>query len=82
VTQDVAYHQIKSGWVFKALTPVAREKFLKFLNLPERFVDGDVFIQNVAPDRFTAMMAALNALGLNTDKPEPVKVDAKRYTDF
>lgn len=81
MTQDVAIHKIKSGWVFKALTPKARAWFLETLELPVA-LDGDVFIQNVSDLAYPNWMSTFARQGFNTDKPEPVKPDAKQYTDF
>jgi|HubBroStandDraft_5_1064220.scaffolds.fasta_scaffold175133_3 hypothetical protein len=82
MTQDVAsYKTPKSLWNFKALTPRAREKFLFLLDLPSDF-EGDVFLTGIPESRYSSTMALFASFGLNTDPPEPVKVDTKRYTDF
>lgn len=80
MTQDVASHKIGSGWVFKALTPKARAIFLEILELPS--FDGEVFIQEIPDYAFQNWMSTFALKGLNTDKPEPVKVSASQYSDF
>jgi hypothetical protein len=75
--RDVEYLLHKGTYRLKALTPRARRVFAAFLDLPPDLAEqGEIFIQNIAPDRWPHWQDELTKHGfqLENDPPPPVDV--------